>query len=74
MKSSWLQEQGVGAFIFDTTVLYSGGRRNGTDALRTAVEHGFTEDYLGCPVVIADGLSMPVGVAFRDGDLYVSAV
>lgn len=26
------------------------------------------------PVVIADGLNMPVGVAFRDGDLYVSAV
>jgi glucose/arabinose dehydrogenase len=26
------------------------------------------------PVVIADGLAMPVGVAFRDGDLYVSAV
>ena len=26
------------------------------------------------PVVIAAGLDMPVGVAFRDGDLYVSAV
>jgi glucose/arabinose dehydrogenase len=26
------------------------------------------------PVVIADGLEMPVGVAFHDGDLYVSAV
>ncbi|WP_088178787.1 PQQ-dependent sugar dehydrogenase [Thiobacillus denitrificans] len=26
------------------------------------------------PVVIADGLNLPVGVAFRDGDLYVSAV
>jgi len=26
------------------------------------------------PVVIAGGLEMPVGVAFRDGDLYVSAV
>ncbi len=26
------------------------------------------------PVVIADNLKMPVGVAFRDGDLYVSAV
>lgn len=26
------------------------------------------------PVAIADGLDMPVGVAFRDGDLYVSAV
>ena len=26
------------------------------------------------PVVIADGLTMPVGVAYRNGDLYVSAV
>lgn len=26
------------------------------------------------PVVIADGMKMPVGVAYRDGDLYVSAV
>lgn len=26
------------------------------------------------PVIVADGLRMPVGVAFRDGDLYVSAI
>ncbi len=28
----------------------------------------------GAPVVVASGLELPVGVAFRDGDLYVSAV
>jgi glucose/arabinose dehydrogenase len=28
----------------------------------------------GKPLVIADGLNMPVGVAFHNGDLYVSAV
>ena len=28
----------------------------------------------GKPVVVADKLNLPVGVAFRDGDLYVSAV
>lgn len=28
----------------------------------------------GKPVVIAEDLNMPVGVAFRDGDLYISAV
>jgi len=53
---TWLRDQGVGAFIFDTTVLYSGGRRNGADSLKTAAEHGFTEDYLGCPLIIADGM------------------
>ena len=51
----WLREQGVDAFIFDTTVLYSGGRRNSTDALQTAALHGFTESFLRCPVIIADG-------------------
>jgi uncharacterized protein len=52
----WLQKSGLAPFVFDTTVLYSGGRRTGTDSLRTAAEHGFTESYLGCPVLIADGL------------------
>ncbi|HHO75275.1 MAG TPA: DUF362 domain-containing protein [Deltaproteobacteria bacterium] len=51
-----LLSQGCKPFIFDTSVLYSGGRHNGKDALETAASHGFTEEYLGCPVVIADGL------------------
>ncbi len=52
----WLQRADVRPFVFDTTVLYSGGRRNGEDSLHTAAEHGFTEDYLGCPVRIGDGI------------------
>lgn len=52
----WLKEIGVQPFIFDTTVLYSGGRRKGEDSLKTAAEHGYTRDYLGCEVVIADGM------------------
>jgi uncharacterized Fe-S center protein len=52
----WLKESGIKPFVFDTTVLYSGGRRTATDSLKTAAEHGFTEDYLGCPVLIGDGL------------------
>lgn len=52
----WLQEQGMEPFIFDTTVLYSGGRRSGPDSLKTAQEHGYAPEYLGCEVVIADGL------------------
>ena len=52
----WLQESGARPFVFDTTVLYSGGRRTGADSLKTAAEHGFTEDYLGCPVRIGDGM------------------
>jgi len=52
----WLKEGGVDPFIFDTTVLYSGGRRKADDSLRTATEHGYTESFLGGPVVIADGM------------------
>jgi uncharacterized Fe-S center protein len=52
----WLKELGVRPFVFDTTVLYSGGRRNGDESLKTAAEHGFTEEYLGCPVRIGDGM------------------
>lgn len=53
---TWLRGAGVRPFVFDTTVLYSGGRRTGADTLKTATEHGFTEDYLGCPVVVGDGM------------------
>ncbi len=51
----WLRESGVDPFVFDTTVLYSGGRRTASDSLETAAEHGFTEEYLGCPILIGDG-------------------
>jgi hypothetical protein len=52
----WLLEMGMKPFVFDTTVLYSGGRRTAHDSLKTAAEHGYTEAYVGCPVVIADGM------------------
>ena len=52
----WLKELGAKPFVFDTTVLYSGGRRTGSDSLKTAAAHGFTESALGCPVLIGDGM------------------
>jgi uncharacterized protein len=51
----WLTEQETKPFVWDTTALYSGGRRTGKEALNTAHEHGYTQDYLGCPVIIGDG-------------------
>jgi uncharacterized Fe-S center protein len=53
---SWLLESGINPFVFDTTVLYSGGRRTGKDSLKTAADHGFTKTALGCPVLIGDGM------------------
>lgn len=58
---------GMKPFVFDTTVLYSGGRRTAADSLQTAAEHGFHPDFLACPVIIADGMdgrdvvSIPAG-------------
>ncbi len=52
----WLLEKGAKPFVFDTTVLYSGGRRTGEDSLKTAAGNGFTESALGCPILIGDGL------------------
>ncbi len=52
----WILKHGGRPFLFDTTVLYSGSRRNGRDSLATASRHGYSEEYLGCPVLIADGL------------------
>lgn len=53
----WLKEKGAVPCVLDTTVLYSGGRRNGADTLKTAAEHGYREEYLGCPVIVADGMN-----------------
>jgi uncharacterized Fe-S center protein len=65
--AGWLAAQGARPFVFDTTVLYSGGRRTAEDSLNTAANHGYTADFLGCPVIIADGIdgrdivSIPAG-------------
>jgi len=65
--AGWLTAQGVKPFVFDTTVLYSGGRRTAEDSLNTAANHGYTAEFLGCPVIIADGIegrdviSIPAG-------------
>ena len=54
--ATWLKQAGTKPFVFDTTVLYSGGRRTGADSLKTATAHGYTEENLGCPLVIGDGM------------------
>jgi len=52
----WLKENNFKPFVFDNTVLYSGGRRDGKQSLKTAETHDYSPDYLGCPVKIGDGL------------------
>jgi len=51
-----VKKQGGDPFVTDTTTLYRLGRYNAIDYYKTAFEHGFLPSYLGCPVIIADGL------------------
>jgi len=43
-------------FLTDTNTLYLGRRSNSVDHIHLALEHGFSPETLGIPVIIADGL------------------
>lgn len=49
-----LKELKAKPFVTDTTTLYPGDRATPSGYYETACSHGFTEETLGCPVVIAD--------------------
>lgn len=51
-----VKKQGGDPFVTDTTTIYKEGRYTAMDYYRTAFAHGFLPSYLGCPVIIADGL------------------
>ncbi|RZN56948.1 MAG: 4Fe-4S ferredoxin, partial [Candidatus Methanomethylicota archaeon] len=52
----YIKEQKAKPFIAETTVLYpTGYRRNEKEIIETAKYNGFTEEGLGCPIVVADG-------------------
>jgi uncharacterized Fe-S center protein len=51
-----VQQHGGEPFVTDTTTIYMEGRYTAMDYYRTAFAHGFLPSYLGCPVIIADGL------------------
>jgi len=53
---SWLARKGARPFVTDTNTLYRGARSDSIVHLRTAAEHGFTQQALGAPVIIADGM------------------
>jgi len=42
-------------FLTDSNTLYKGKRSNGKDHRESALKHGFSEDNIGVPIVIADG-------------------
>ena len=72
--AGWLIAQGAKPFVFDTTVLYSGSRRTAEDSLQTAVAHGYSADFLGCPVIIGDGMDARDVVSLPAGYKHFSTV
>ncbi len=51
-----VKELGGKPFLCDCNTLYTGGRHNAVDHLRTAELNGFNSMTTGCNVIIADGL------------------
>lgn len=67
-----LRHAGTKPFLTETSTLYRGRRSNAVDHLALAREHGFGQDKMGVPVVMADGLfgdaEVPVAVDGRHFD------
>lgn len=49
-----LKSHGYKPFLFDTPVIYPGGRNTAKKYLQTAASHGYTEEKIGCPIVVSD--------------------
>lgn len=83
-----LRSLGGKPFLTDSNTLYSGGRSNAVDHIRSAMENGFNPISAQCDIIIADGLKgtdyreIPVdgtyckapkiGAAVADADIIIS--
>ncbi|MBD3259390.1 DUF362 domain-containing protein [Candidatus Woesearchaeota archaeon] len=47
-----MKELGLKPFVFESVVVYAGGRDTVEKCLATAKEHGYSEENLGCPMVV----------------------
>lgn len=63
-----LNELGLKPFLFDSVVLYQGERDSVKKYYKTAEKHDFTEDKIGCPIVISD---TGIGIKTKDMVVYV---
>jgi uncharacterized Fe-S center protein len=51
---SQLEAIHISPFLYDTTVLYNSPRNSISEYKEVAIDHGFTEKFIGCPVIIDD--------------------
>lgn len=71
-----IKASGANVFIGDTTTLYKRKRSTVTDYLETAAKNGFTQESIGCPVLIADegGGRYMGGVEIAEGFLRANSL
>lgn len=83
-----LRNLGAKPFLTDSNTLYSGGRSNAVDHLKSAMENGFNPISAQCDIIIADGLkgtdyreipihgeycqAPKIGAAIADADIIIS--
>ncbi len=86
--ANYLRSLGAKPFLTDSNTLYSGGRSNAVDHLKSAMENGFNPISAQCDVIIADGLkgtdfrqipidgkycpAPKIGAAVADADIVIS--
>ena len=61
-------------FLTDSNTLYTGRRSNAVDHLTLAFEHGFSQDKLGFPVIVADGLKGESQMTLNPGGRFLKHV
>ncbi|MFC1559558.1 DUF362 domain-containing protein [Candidatus Margulisiibacteriota bacterium] len=57
----------VRAFLTDANTIYKGSRSDSVSHLNTAYAHGYTQEKMGVPVIIADGLTGKESVEIKVG-------
>lgn len=86
--ATFLRNLGAKPFLTDCNTLYSGGRSNAVDHLKSAMENGFNPISAKCDIIIADGLkgtdyreieiggeyckAPKIGTAIADADIIVT--
>ncbi len=56
MLNRLVRERGGSPFLTETSTLYRGDRSNAVDHIKLAVDHGFTIEKTGMPLIMADGI------------------
>ncbi len=57
MIGKFIRNKGGNPFLTETSTLYKGNRSNGVDHIKLAVDHGFSIEHTGMPIIMADGIN-----------------